>query len=108
MSKKQKPPLDPVILILLGIVFVAVAIGLAVIQANPGTIAIAGDSAARSQLVVAFVTGLTTGGLSCLAVQGGLLAGTLAHQIEEDYTQQAVQGKSNKKNRTQAPVHSNS
>jgi sulfite exporter TauE/SafE len=108
MSKKQKPPLDPVILILLGIVFVAVAIGLAVIQANPGTIAIAGDSAAMSQLFVAFVTGLTTGGLSCLAVQGGLLAGTLAHQIEEDYTQQAVQGKSNKKNRAQAPIHSNS
>ena len=109
MSKKQKPPLDPVILILLGIAFVAAAIGLAVIQANPGTIAIAADSAAMSQLVVAFVTGLTTGGLSCLAVQGGLLAGTLAHQIEEDYTQQAVVlGKSNKKNRAQVPVHSSS
>ena len=25
-----------------------------------------------------FITGLTTGGLSCLAVQGGLLAGSIA------------------------------
>ncbi len=36
------------------------------------------------QLILAFVTGLTTGGLSCLAVQGGLLASSLAHQIEQD------------------------
>ncbi len=36
------------------------------------------------QLILAFVTGVTTGGLSCLAVQGGLLAGSLAQQIELD------------------------
>ena len=35
-------------------------------------------------LVLAFITGLTTGGLSCLAVQGGLLASSLAGQIEKD------------------------
>ena len=35
-------------------------------------------------LLVAFITGLTTGGLSCLAVQGGLLASSLAYQIEQD------------------------
>lgn len=35
-------------------------------------------------LLVAFITGLTTGGLGCLAVQGGLLTSTLAHQIEQD------------------------
>ena len=35
-------------------------------------------------LLVAFLTGLTTGGLSCLAVQGGLLASTLAYQVEQD------------------------
>lgn len=35
-------------------------------------------------LILAFITGLTTGGLSCLAVQGGLLAGSLARQIEQD------------------------
>lgn len=37
-------------------------------------------------LIVAFVTGLTTGGLSCMAVQGGLLASSLARQIEHDLT----------------------
>ncbi len=36
------------------------------------------------QYILAFVTGLTTGGLSCLAVQGGLLASSLAHQVEQD------------------------
>jgi sulfite exporter TauE/SafE len=36
------------------------------------------------QFIVAFITGLTTGGLSCLAVQGGLLASSLANQIEQD------------------------
>lgn len=35
-------------------------------------------------ILLAFVTGLTTGGLSCLAVQGGLLASSLAGQIETD------------------------
>lgn len=35
-------------------------------------------------LWIAFVTGLTTGGLSCMAVQGGLLASSLANQIEQD------------------------
>ncbi|MBP7690669.1 MAG: sulfite exporter TauE/SafE family protein [Anaerolineales bacterium] len=33
---------------------------------------------------LAFITGLTTGGLSCLAVQGGLLAGSLGQQLEKD------------------------
>ncbi len=35
-------------------------------------------------LWIAFITGLTTGGLSCMAVQGGLLASSLANQIEQD------------------------
>ncbi len=35
-------------------------------------------------LIVAFITGLTTGGLGCLAVQSGLLASTLAYQMEQD------------------------
>lgn len=35
-------------------------------------------------LLVAFITGFTTGGLSCMAVQGGLLASSLASQIEKD------------------------
>ncbi|NCN06655.1 MAG: hypothetical protein GW946_02315 [Candidatus Pacebacteria bacterium] len=33
-----------------------------------------------------FLTGLTTGGLSCLAMQGGLLAGTIATQKDEETT----------------------
>lgn len=33
---------------------------------------------------IAFITGLTTGGLSCMAVQGGLLASSLASQLEQD------------------------
>lgn len=35
-------------------------------------------------LWIAFITGLTTGGLSCMAVQGGLLASSLASQIEKE------------------------
>ncbi len=41
----------------------------------------------------AFITGLTTGGLSCLAVQGGLLASSLAAQIEKDLAGQPVKTK---------------
>ena len=37
-----------------------------------------------ANLLIAFITGLTTGGLSCLAVQGGLLASSLATQIEKE------------------------
>lgn len=33
---------------------------------------------------VAFITGLTAGGLSCMAVQGGLVTGSLANQVERD------------------------
>ena len=39
-----------------------------------------------TSLLVAFITGFTTGGLSCMAVQGGLLASSLANQIEKDLT----------------------
>lgn len=35
-------------------------------------------------LLIAFITGLTSGGLSCLAVQGGLLASSLSDQIQND------------------------
>lgn len=35
-------------------------------------------------LWVVFLTGLTTGGLSCLAVQGGLLASSIARQVEDE------------------------
>lgn len=35
-------------------------------------------------LGIIFLTGLTTGGLSCLAIQGGLLASSVAKQAEDD------------------------
>lgn len=41
-----------------------------------------------NQIIVAFITGLTTGGLSCLAVQGGLLASSLEHQLEQQLDRQ--------------------
>jgi sulfite exporter TauE/SafE len=47
-----------------------------------------------NQYLIAFITGLTTGGLSCLAVQGGLLASSLANQIEQDMLAQAGTAKS--------------
>ena len=41
--------------------------------------------ATMTNLGVVFLTGLTTGGLSCLAVQGGLLASSVASQAEDDF-----------------------
>src|SRR5215216_5381482 len=108
MSRNQKAPIDPVILIMLGIVFITIAIGLAVIQSNPNTVDIASSSGIMSQLVVAFVTGITTGGLSCLALQGGLLASSLAHQNEQDYVEQAAHNKGRKKSKGQAALRTSS
>jgi sulfite exporter TauE/SafE len=44
-----------------------------------------------NQIIVAFITGLTTGGLSCLAVQGGLLASSLENQLEQQLDLQIEQ-----------------
>ena len=59
-----------------------------------------------SEIMIAFITGLTTGGLSCLAVQGGLLASSLAHQLEQEVVQrsktQVGKKNKNKKNKAQA------
>src|SRR6266540_6447192 len=90
MTKNRKRSLDPVILIALGIALVTIAIVMVVLPSNNSSVGIANNSSAMSQLAVAFITGLTTGGLSCLAVQGGLLASSLAHQIEQDYLEQAA------------------
>ena len=35
-------------------------------------------------LWIIFLTGLTTGGLACLAVQGGLLTSVIANQKEQE------------------------
>jgi sulfite exporter TauE/SafE len=90
MTRNHKPSIDPVILITLGLVLVTISVVMIVFQSDARTVNVANNSGTMSQLIVAFVTGLTTGGLSCLAVQGGLLASSLAHQIEQDYLQRAA------------------
>jgi sulfite exporter TauE/SafE len=49
-------------------------------------------------IIIAFITGLTTGGLSCLAVQGGLLMSSLSSQIEKSV--QAISPRSRKSSKT--------
>ena len=94
MSGKQRPGIDPVILVALGIGFITMAVVLLALQ-NQGEqgLAISASSGFSGRIMVAFITGLTTGGLSCLAVQGGLLASSLARQIEQDYLEQSIQPK---------------
>jgi sulfite exporter TauE/SafE len=94
MSKQQSKSVDPVIIVTLGVVFLAIAFALIAFKPTPQSIN--ADSGVWSQLAVAFVTGITTGGLSCLAVQGGLLVSSLAHQIEQDYVEQIAQKKKSK------------
>ena len=93
MTKNQKKTVDPLIIVVLGVVLVAVAFGLMIVQPNAQFLSFDAGSGVWGQLVVAFITGITTGGLSCLAVQGGLLASSLAHQIEQDYVDGSVHHK---------------
>jgi len=85
MTSKQKNTIGPVVIVVLGVVFIAIAFALIIFQPNAQSLNFNAGSGAWSQFLVAFVTGITTGGLSCLAVQGGLLASSLASQIEQDY-----------------------
>jgi len=96
MSPKANKSIDPVVVVMLGVIFLAVAIAMIAFQPNSSSINFAANTGIMSQLIVAFVTGITTGGLSCLAVQGGLLASSLAHQIEQDYAAQVGQTKRGK------------
>lgn len=84
MTTSKKSSVDPVVLVTLGVALIVIAFALITFQPS-GAQTIDSASGTWGQIVVAFVTGLTTGGLSCLAVQGGLLAGSLAHQIEQEY-----------------------
>lgn len=105
MSRQQKSAIDPVILIFLGIGLVTIAVVMFAFQSQ--SFAVGADTSSVGQIVIAFITGLTTGGLSCLAVQGGLLASSLAHQIEQDYLEQSAQPKKRgKKNQPQPPRQS--
>src|SRR5215212_7308942 len=109
MSRNRKPSIDPVILIALGILLLTIAVVMIVLQSNTDVVSITNNAGTASQLVVAFITGLTTGGLSCLAVQGGLLASSLAHQIEQDYIEQtAHERKKRPGKKNQTVVHSSS
>lgn len=89
MKNQQYKPVNPVIIAALGVLFVMIAFGIFAFQAGSDSI---DSTSVMSQLMVAFMTGITTGGLSCLAVQGGLLASSLAHQIEQDFAGQVKEG----------------
>ena len=106
--KKQKPAFDPVILVALGIGLVTMAVVMVAFQNQSAqALDIGAGTGLSGRIMVAFITGLTTGGLSCLAVQGGLLASSLAHQIETDYLEQSTQhGKRGKKIQPQKRVRS--
>lgn len=94
------------IVVMLGVVLVAIALVMFTFRSKPASIDITNSSGGMSQLVVAFMTGITTGGLSCLAVQGGLLASSLAHQIEQDYAGSVTQR--SKRGKVAAVSHTNS
>lgn len=88
-SKKNKKQIDPVFMMVTGIGLVAFILIILMLPSHGKNIVPAGVFAGTmGQLSVAFITGLTTGGLSCLAVQGGLLASSLARQIEYDLINQ--------------------
>jgi len=55
--------------------------------------------------MVAFITGLTTGGLSCLAVQGGLLASSIGNQFEQDMASSTTRGKHRSKKTAASSMH---
>jgi uncharacterized protein len=91
MSRQQKSTIDPIILIFLGIGLVTVAV--VMLAFRPESLAGGANTNSVGQIAIAFITGVTAGGLSCLAVQGGLLASSLAQQIEQDYLEQSAQPK---------------
>jgi uncharacterized protein len=105
MSRQQKSATDPVLLIFLGIGLVTIAVVTLAFRSQ--LLAIGNNTSSVGQIVIAFITGLTTGGLSCLAVQGGLLASSLAYQIEQDYVGQSVQPKKRGKKNQPQPLRQN-
>jgi len=88
VSNNRRNKIDPVFVMMAGVALVAIA--LIILLLPPGQESVPANVFAGpfGQLSVAFITGLTTGGLSCLAVQGGLLASSLARQIEVDILNQ--------------------
>src|SRR5574338_642173 len=108
-SRQQKTTFDPVVLVALGIGLITFAVILFAFQKQGDQAFDIGiGSGLWGRVTVAFVTGLTTGGLSCLAVQGGLLASSLAHQIEQDYLEQSALQKKRGNKKLQPQKRSNS
>lgn len=85
-SKKRKNTntIDPVYVMAAGVALVAIALIMLLLRPGGEIVPASIFAGPFGQISVAFLTGLTTGGLSCLAVQGGLLASSLARQIEMD------------------------
>ncbi len=100
MNRQNKPAVGPVILFAVGIGLIAMSVVMLAAQnQNFESFSFDAGSGFGGRLSVAFITGLTTGGLSCLAIQGGLLASSLAHQIEQDYSEQAAGHRRGKKDK---------
>jgi sulfite exporter TauE/SafE len=87
-SKSRGNKIDPVFVMITGVVLVAIALITLLVLPSEEIVPASRFAGPLGQLSVAFITGLTTGGLSCLAVQGGLLASSLARQIEVDLLNQ--------------------
>lgn len=84
-KSKRNNNIDPVFLVAAGVGLIAFALVLIIARSQGLEFVPANIFAGPvGQISAAFITGLTTGGLSCLAVQGGLLASSLARQIELD------------------------
>lgn len=58
-------------------------------------------------LFAIFLTGLTSGGVSCASVQGGLLASVIANQEKGEFINQKIEKKKNKKNAKQLTLSEN-
>jgi sulfite exporter TauE/SafE len=87
-NKRRKKTIDPVYMMGAGVALVAIALIMLLFQPGEEIVPASVFAGSFGQVSVAFITGLTTGGLSCLAVQGGLLASSLARQIEVDLLNQ--------------------
>ena len=102
-SNNRKNKIDPVYVMGAGVVLVALALIILLFPSSQDIVPASILAGSFGQISVAFITGLTTGGLSCLAVQGGLLASTLARQIEVDLLNQpkSRKGRSSSNHSTQ-------
>ena len=87
-SNNRKNKIDPVYLMGAGVALVGLALIMLLFRSSGEIVPASVFAGSFGQISVAFITGLTTGGLSCLAVQGGLLASSLARQIEVDLLNQ--------------------